>query len=578
MEIGTINKPVFVSLKDQSLTRSAKKRAELANKMSLSDLSFKDNYSIAFLGQKNYTPNERAFIAFKKTLEPKIKETGKQYYLAYWDFNVNSTPENNQRLNDTYSDLQDFYKNDEILAKLKTFKKAGIKDKELKRHIKELIERFTSADEDVKALKALQEKENQISEKVNTYRPTIDGKTYSNVELDKMLETETDQAKRKQIWLAQNEIGNIIAPDFVELVKMRNKYAQNKGYPDFFSYTVKKSYNIDEKDLFKILDDLSNRVTGYTKTIYDKNIHKVANKFNISTDDVMPWHYGLKGKDSITKKADSYIKSKEDLLPLVKKLYAQMGWDLDKLNIEFDIFPRENKQQHGFCIDIEIPDDIRMLLNLDNDYSSFEALLHETGHAIYDAKISDKLNILDKKYVSSVMTEAVAMLFETINLREGKYLKEELGMPSELVDKLKQEHIEDLATFVIQYLKWINFEKEMYKNPDQDLAKLWFELDKKFKNKNIPDEMVNEWATMPHFLTHPAYLQNYLRGEIMAAQIYDSMHKLLGNLTESPLTADILNNALFKYGCSIDEKEAMKLLTGSELKADAFLKQLESLK
>ena len=414
--------------------------------------------------------------------------------------------------------------------------------------------------------------------KFNSYRGKVGGKVYSNGELRKMLEDEKNVDKRKEIYEALNGGGELIAKDLVKLVKIRNKFAVKKGYPDYFTMVLKESYNVDKDKLFKLLDDLAVQTEKTSKKFYMQHYQKLADAFNISVDKLRPWHYGLVMEDNPFKQANKYIKNKDDLLPLTKKLYEKMGWDIDKMPIQYDIFPRENKNQHDICFRIDCPNDIRILANLrEEDMNSIEVLNHEDGHAVYDNGISNHIPYLDRGPASSAATEAVAMLMESLPYRENQFLQENLNMPKALAEKLEKKRKEYLVHFVRAYLLLINFEKEMYENPNQDLDKLWFNLGKKYCNKNIPEKTTNEWANISHFLTHPGYLQNYLRAEIMAAQIYKSVTDKFGPMTQNPQVANYFTTKMFKPGSILTEDEVLIRLTGSPLKPDAFSEQIKDI-
>ena len=76
------------------------------------------------------------------------------------------------------------------------------------------------------------------------------------------------------------------------------------------------------------------------------------------------------------------------------------------------------------------------------------------------------------------------------------------------------------------------------------------------------EDINNEWATIPHYLSHPAYYQNYFRANIIKAQIYKYLTSQLGLITENKATAEFLNSNLFKYGESIEEDDLITQFTG----------------
>jgi peptidyl-dipeptidase A len=138
------------------------------------------------------------------------------------------------------------------------------------------------------------------------------------------------------------------------------------------------------------------------------------------------------------------------------------------------------------------------------------------------------------------------------------------------MDKLK----EDDARFVTRSMQIINFEREMYKNPDQDLKQLWKDMKQKYLYRGLDTELNNEWATIPHYLTHPGYYQNYFRASLLKAQIYNAMKNELGDISQNTKTSEFLNNKLFRYGDSILEEDLIRNMTGKDLSEEDFCNRI----
>ena len=540
----------------------------------LKDLPDTRSYALAFLGKKNYTQNERMFLNFRKAFSTKIHRAYKEANIAEWNFYTNLTAENLKEMEQKKDIYKKMFQDEQVLDRLKQFKSDGIKEPTLKRHLDDLIKSFEDNITYKEELKELENKESLISQKSNQYRGSIDGVQYADAELIHMLREEKDLTKRKSIYKALNGKGDLIANDLIELVKMRNNFARKKGYPNYFSYMLKEVYKVDEDQLCQLFNLLEIQTKDISEKLFAQRDQLLAKAYNIKLDELKPCHYGLKF-DKKEGKAESYIKNKEDLIPLTFSLYEKMGWNLNDVPIKYDIYPRENKVQHNFCGDVDNPNDIRILANLREDIESLEILDHETGHATYRTGISNHIPYLDRKVVSPALNEAIALLMETLPYRETDFLKDKLGMPEQEIKNLYQKRKEEIVSFVPEYLCYINFEKEMYNNPDQDLPKLWFKLNEKYNNINPPDKFNNEWATIPHFLSHPAYLQNYIRAEIMAAQIYKAVTDKFGPMTTNPKTRDFLRAKMFRHGGALSEDDIMKKLTGSITKPNAFCEQIQ---
>lgn len=535
------------------------------------------NYFIPFLGKKDYTENEKEFSNFKQQLSKKFHKNERATEVACWDSYIYSSDENAKKYENAYADFMKLASDEKIFEKLKTIKEAGVSDPKLKKSLDKLLKAYTETVPNAPALMQLEEQQQKIAQKFNSYRGEVNGEKYSNAQLSKMIDNEKDVDTRKQLYYARKvKGGDLIANDLVDLVKQRNEFAKKNGYDNYFSYQLQEGYEVDEKKLFELLDNLEKKTDKVFDKINTKNEKKLADAFGIKPKDLKPWHYGFGLENSTSKEADKYIKNNDTLTEQAFDMYKKMGWEIPNLPILLDIFPKENKNQHGFCFDIDKNKDVRILANLTNNMNSLETLNHELGHAVYDLGISEHLPYSDRDVASSAMTEAVAMLMASLPRREGTFV-DSLDMPKDLAKKLETERKEGSVSFVRHCLMLIHFEKELYANPNQDLPELWYGLEKKYKNIDPPEEKGNAWATVPHFLSHPAYYQNYLRADIMGAQIYDAATEKLGSLTKNDQTADYFKKKMFRHGASLTEDELIEKITGKELSVEPYCKQFEDL-
>ena len=67
-----------------------------------------------------------------------------------------------------------------------------------------------------------------------------------------------------------------------------------------------------------------------------------------------------------------------------------------------------------------------------------------------------------------------------------------------------------------------NFEKELYRDPDQDLNSLWWKMVEKYQFVKRPkDRDEPDWAAKIHFAIAPCYYHNYMLGELFASQLHN---------------------------------------------------------
>ena len=518
--------------------------------------------------------NEQKFVALRDKLADGMKSVTNGAEAASWDFYTNSTTENMDKMNAAQDKLNDFYDNKDVYAELKEINdKGGVGEKHLKKQLRTLTSAFGDGIEFKEELKAMSEKENEISQKLNSYVMQIDGKPVSKAELSRIMESEKDPVLRKKAADAKIKSGDLIADDLVELVKMRNDFAKKKGYDNYFDYKIAEDYDIQPKELDKLLTDVAKNTKNSNEKVM-KGIKKdLSEAFGVKPEDLRSYHFGYLAGEDPEKLVNDVITSKEDVVEISKKAYKGMGYDVDKLPITLDLFPRENKNTHGFSFPIEAGKDARILANLTDNVSSVDTLMHELGHSVFTVKTDSKLPYMVQD-TTSTMTEAVAMMMGDMIRTEG-LVKDRVS--PEVNEKFAKSLGKEESTFVGSSMAIIDFERNMYKNPDQDLKQLWKDMSVKYKGRSEQDEATNEWATIPHFLSHPAYYQNYFRASLIKAQLYDALTDKFGKLTENDKTADYLNENLFKYGGSKDDNELLTEITGKELSAEAFCNRINKL-
>ena len=530
--------------------------------------------SVCFSNVPPKQTNDEKFVELREKISPEMKQLYTEVASADWDFYTNSSKENLEKSNAAQDKMNDFYDDKEIYKEIKKINDAGgVKEPHLQKQLRNLTTAFGDGIEYKEELKAMREKENEISQKLNSFQMTIDGENVSKAQIQKIMETETNPEMRKKAADAKIASGDLIADDLVELVKMRNEFAQKKGYDNYFDYKIAQDYDIQPKELDKLLNDVAaNTKEANSKVMSDKK-QELADAFGIRQEDLRSYHFGLLTGEDPEKLVNDKITTKEQVVEMSKKAYEGMGYNIDEMPITLDLFPRENKNTHGFSFPIEPGKDARILANLTNNVSSVDTLMHELGHSVFTVETDPTIPYLTQD-TTSTMTEAVAMMMGDMPRTEG--LAKDLVSP-EVNEKFEKSLGSEEATFVGSAMTIIEFERAMYKNPDQDLKQLWKDLSVKYKGRSEQDEPTNEWATVPHYLSHPGYYQNYFRASLIKAQLYDALTDKFGKLTENKETATYLNEHLFQYGGSKTDNEILTDITGKELSADAFCERINRL-
>ena len=511
------------------------------------------------------------FVKLRESFSEKLYPIILKLNISDWNFYINSTDENLEIMTKNSDELTKLWQDKNLYNEFLKLKNK-ITDEHEKKQLKDIIKSFEEELNSGEDLKQLRDKENEIAKKYNSYVPKIDEKETTKVEISEILQKEKDVDLRKKAYEANIIGGDLIAEDLREFAKLRNEYAKKQGFSNYFEYKLKDSYEVDINELEILLNDVYNKTLPIIKNIINKEQENLKKVFNV--EDLKPYHYGFLSEDKPEKKVNDYITTKEQMVEIAKKAYKGMGYDIDKLQQEgkltLDLFPRKNKNTHGFCFGIDQEADARILANLTNDAHSLETLNHELGHCVYTLGTVKTLQYFDREQYPA-MTEAVAMMMQDLQKRENVFKG---IVNNDVLNEYKQTFIENEINFITKALTIINFEKEMYKNPDQDLKQLWHDMKVKYQMRDKKEELDNGWATIPHYLSHPAYYQNYFRATIIKAQMYNYLREKLGNITENSKTAEVLKEELFKYGISMEENELIENFTGKKLSVDDFFKSL----
>lgn len=514
---------------------------------------------------------DNEFIQLRDDLSKELEPKRTKLELDCWNFYINSTPENLRQYEISQEEVYKIFRNKETFDKLKEFKEKGLNDTHLAKQLKDLLRDFDEELNTGAIKRVLRDKENEIAQKYNSYIATIDGQEITKPEISKLLQTEKDVTLRKKAYEARVKGGDLIADNMVKFINMRNAFSKTKGYNNYFDYAITELYDVQPKYLDELLNDVYANAKDLNYAIQEKNKKELAAEYGISEDDLKAYHYGLLLDNNPRKEVNKSFATTEQVVDIAKQTYLKMGYNIDNMPITLDLFPRQNKNTHGFCFCIQPGKDSRILANLTNDSNSLDTLCHELGHCVYNIGISNELPYMDQDETPA-MTEAVAMMMGDLQQRED-ILK---GIvPDDVLERFKADFKNSEAKFISRSMLIIEFEKRMYENPEQDLQQLWLDLRIKYLLANPDDEKNNEWATIPHYLSHPGYYQNYFRANLIKAQLYSFLRNKFGALTDNKTTAHYLGEKLFKYGTSIEENDLIKIFTGEPLSSKALCDNLK---
>jgi len=528
------------------------------------------------------------FRQFLSDFEAAFPPLSKEANLAYFDATVSGKDEDYAKSADLEVKRSAYFTNTEHFAKLKAWRESGaIEEPLLKRQLDVLYNAYLARQIDPKKLELMVRLQNEVEKKFSTFRAEMDGRKMTDNELEEILKNSTNSSELQSTWEAGKQVGALVAPDVLRLVKMRNEAARSLGFENYHSMQLELSEQNPAEigKLFDELDDLTRVAFGALKGDMDAYL---SERLKVSPEKLMPWHYQNRFFQEAPKIYDVDLDGlyrDKDIVATAVKYYAGIGLPIDDMVAKSDLFEKEGKYQHAFCTDIDREGDIRVLCNIKPSYQWMNTTLHEYGHAVYSKFVDRALPWILREEAHTFTTEAIAMLFGRFAANPA-WMTEVAGIPKERVDSIALQSRLSLRLEQLVFSRWAQvmyrFEKAMYENPEQDLNTLWWDLVERYQmlkrpaGRNAPD-----WASKIHVALYPAYYHNYLMGELLASQLfYHITGKVLGGA--DPLAQSFagktavgayLVESVFKPGHSRHWNDMIENATGEKLTAKYYAKQ-----
>jgi peptidyl-dipeptidase A len=203
-------------------------------------------------------------------------------------------------------------------------------------------------------------------------------------------------------------------------------------------------------------------------------------------------------------------------------------------------------------------------------------LLHELGHTIYQDGIDRTELPWDlRDDPQGFLNEGFAMFCEQPSVNPT-WLSEMVGLDrgeaEKLAPRLGAQDTASLLAFVRWCLTIVNFERGFYADPDQDLNKLWWDLEERYQLIPRPEGRDQpDWAAKIHVATAPVYYHKYLYGRLFSAQLTRKMNADLGGWWEGrSQSGDYIRRELFMPGARYAWPELVERVTGQPLGVEAL--------
>jgi peptidyl-dipeptidase A len=514
-----------------------------------------------------------------------VEPLARQAALADWQLQTQGSSEAIVQATEAKLRLSRVYADKENFAFLDSLAFEQIEPSVLARQGALLRMQFLSGQMDESLIDEIVRLEIEVEDRFNRHRAVVDGEILTDNDIDHVLASSRDTARRKAVWEASKTVGGEICASVLKLVELRNREARRLGFRSYFQLALELQ-EIDETELFDLLERLKALSDDPWHAYKSRLDARMCQELKVGARDLRPWHYTDRFfQEAMTDEVDLDRYYADKRLPeLAAAFFRTIGLPADDVLKRSDLFEREGKSQHAFCVDIDRAGDVRVLCNIRPNERWMDTMLHELGHAVFDKFHDPDLPFLLREPAHTMATEAVALLMGRFS-KNPDWMQRYAGVSPEEARQVaagaRKQARENLLVFTRWSLVVTHFERSLYENPFQDLSKVWWDLVEQFQGIYRPDgQTAPDWAAKIHIATTPVYYHNYLLGETVASQLLHHLRHavLFGQpndaLVSSPLVGEYLRNRLFRPGAVRRWDAWLEHATGEPLNPAYFAREL----
>ena len=484
---------------------------------------------------------------FIKVHEEKVRPLERAASLAWWAANVTGKDEDFAAKEEAQNRLDAALADTQRFAELKAIRAGKVGDSTVAREVDVLYLQYLEKQVDPALLRKITARANAIEKAFNVYRARVDGKELADSEVRKVLKESKDPARRKAVWEASKEVGPVVAADLKALVKLRNEAAHALGHQDYHALQLYLNEQSPKQvlTLFDELDDLTRAPFRAAKAEIDA---RLARNCGTTVDELRPWHYHdpfFQEAPAVSDVSLDAAYAKADILDLCRNFYAGIGLPIDDVIARSDLYEKPGKSPHAFCTDIDREGDVRVLANIVPNEYWMGTMLHELGHSVYSSKtIPRAVPYVLRTEAHILTTEGVAMMFERFS-KDADWLRG-MGVPVADPRAFDEAGAKMLRNKLLIFSRWcqvmLRLEMALYRDPDQDLDTLWWDLAETYQGLRRPEgRHAPDYASKIHIVSAPAYYHNYMMGQLFASQVHHAIARdVLGGV--DPQTANYVGN------------------------------------
>lgn len=289
---------------------------------------------------------------------------------------------------------------------------------------------------------------------------------------------------------------------------------------------------------------------------------------------VEPWDYRYVNS-AANRRLQSSIPA-QSLLPANERFYRDLGADLARLEVNFDLAPRPDKSPLAYSDFLRRGREVdgtwrRPVARVVGTYPegglfSLNELVHENGHAVHVSAIRTRPAFMD--WPDTLFTEAFADV-PAWSVHEPAWQRRYLGVAAPECESLRA-----LYGNVMLDVAWSLFEMRLLKDPAADPNAVWTGITSQYL-RIVPHPELPWWAMRVQLAGNPGYMVNYGLGAVLTAEIRERTAVAIGPFDAGNARwYEWSSERLLRFGSERDTRTLMTALLDRPVSPAALLRQL----
>ncbi|WP_406643324.1 M3 family metallopeptidase [Pectobacterium brasiliense] len=373
-------------------------------------------------------------------------------------------------------------------------------------------------------------------------------------------------------WLLQN--------GFPELISLRNRFARQMGYRNYFDYKVNKTERMTPEQLFAILDPFEEQ----TREANTRSLKNLADEKG--EEALQPWNIRYASAGDVTRQLDPYFPFSASLERWINS-FKRLRIGFNGAEMQLDLLVRKGKYENGFMhgpvppfvqegnwvparinfTSLAKPDQIG------SGASGINTLFHEGGHAAHFANIRQNAPCFSQEFppTSMAYAETQSMFCDSL-LGDAdwlkRYAKNAQGetIPDELIraDISTQQPMRAFSErhiLLVPYFEWQLYSWDDEARTPEAMTKLARDTEQRILGISGSPRPT---LAIPHLLSMESACsyQGYLLALMAVEQTRSYFLQRDGYLTDNPAIGPDLAQHYWHPGNSVSHDDTLRSLTG----------------